>query len=239
MSTSGRWSSPDSIFHSFLLIPSEKLLGSNEGIDGIARMSPLVTSSTTTEPDWSPIRRAAYWWRSESIVSWTVPPLRSGLGSSSLTSLPFAVTSTRCPPGSPRSVGFQRLFQTFLADLHAWDEEQRVLVFLLIFRCRCRSDIADQLTDRRAARIEAREAARCGDARQLGQPNRDRRILLVRNIVGDRDRLKSARRRQLASDPLHFVRRQVHQLTAAARSMSVAISLESAAGSGRRGSSPC
>ena len=42
MSTSGRWSSPDSIFHSLLLIPSEKLFGSNEGIEGIARMSPLV-----------------------------------------------------------------------------------------------------------------------------------------------------------------------------------------------------
>ena len=39
-----------------------------------------------------------------SMVSWTVPPLRSGLGSSSLTSLPRAVTSTRCPPGCPRSV---------------------------------------------------------------------------------------------------------------------------------------
>ena len=38
-----------SIFHSFLLMPSEKLFGLNEGIDGIARMSPLVTSSTTTE----------------------------------------------------------------------------------------------------------------------------------------------------------------------------------------------
>jgi hypothetical protein len=33
------------------LIPSEKLLGSNDGIDGIANMSPLWTSSTTIDPD--------------------------------------------------------------------------------------------------------------------------------------------------------------------------------------------
>ena len=76
--------------------------GSNAGMDTKASMSPLATSSATSAPDWSPMRRAAYSWRPSSIVSCTVWPLRSGLGSSSFTSLPRAVTSTRCPPGVPR-----------------------------------------------------------------------------------------------------------------------------------------
>ena len=43
---------------------------------------------------------------------------------------------------------FEFLFEAFLADLHAWDEEERVLVLLLIFLGRGGADIADELPDR-------------------------------------------------------------------------------------------
>ena len=120
------------------------------------------------------------------MVSWTVSPLRSGFGSSSRTSLPRAVSSTRCPPGWPRSVLPERLFKPFLADLEAGDEQQRVLVLFLIFLGGGRADIADQVRDRGAVRIEAAEKPRCGcDARQFGQADGDRGIFVVRDILGD------------------------------------------------------
>ena len=66
----------------------------------------------------------------------------------------------------------QRLLQAFLSDLHARDQEQRVLVLFFIFLDRGRADIADELAHRRTAGVEAGEAARGGDAREApeGEP---------------------------------------------------------------------
>ena len=47
---------------------------------------------------------------------------------------------------------------------------------------------------------------------QFGLPNRDRGIVLVGNIVGDRDRLEAVRALQFLVDALHFVGRQLEQL---------------------------
>ena len=170
-----------------------------------------MTSSTTIEPDWSPIRRAAYVCRSASIVSWTVWPLRSGFGSSSLTSLPRAVTSTRWPPGSPRSRGSSVFSRPSLPILTPGTSKQRVLVFLLIFLRVGGPDIADQLSDGGSGWIVAGEAAGSGNARQIGKPDRDRGILVVRHVVGDRHGLEAARFLQLATDALDFVGRQLQE----------------------------
>ena len=60
------------------------------------------------------------------------------------------------PAGFAAKRRFQRLLEPFLADLHAGDQEQRVLVLLLIFVGGGRADIADQLADRGAAGVETR-----------------------------------------------------------------------------------
>ena len=130
--------------HSLELIPSEKLLGSNAGIDGMASMSPLWTSSTTIDPDWSPIRRAAYSCRSASMVICT--GRRCGPASAQA---PGSICRARyfdpLPAGLAAKRVFERFFKPFLADLHTGDEQQRVLVFFLIFLGRGGADIADQL----------------------------------------------------------------------------------------------
>src|SRR6185369_3164898 len=104
--------------------------------------------------------------------------------------------------GLPAKRLLQRLFETFLADLDPGHEQQRVLVLRLIFLFVRRADIADQLADRRPARIETGEAARRRHARQLGQADGDRGILFVGDIVGDRDRLEAAAVLELPVDPV-------------------------------------
>ena len=162
-------------------------------------------------PDSSPSRRAAYSCRPASIDSWTVPPERSGLGVSSRTSLPRAVSSTRCPPGWPRSRRFERLFKPFLADLEARRDQQRVLL-LLIFLGRGGADIADQMADRGARRVEAREAAHRLDPGQFGQAHGDRGIALVGDVLGDLDRLVALGGLELADDAVDLVGRRARAI---------------------------
>ena len=107
---------------------------------------------------------------------------------------------------------FQRLLKPFFANLHSRDQQQRVLVFLFIFGCGGGADIADQLADRGAARVIARESLRGRNARQVGQAHGDRGVLLVGDIVGDRHRLEAARGGKLARDPLDLVGGQAHEL---------------------------
>ena len=96
------WSFCDNIFHSVRPIPSLKLFGSKAGIDTKASMSPFVDVHRDQGARLvaHPPRRILL----QPLVDRQLDglPLRSGLGSSSLTSLPRAVTSTRCPPGVPR-----------------------------------------------------------------------------------------------------------------------------------------
>ena len=122
----------------------------------------MVTSMTTTEADWSPIRRAAYSWRSASIVSWTVPPLMSGSGLELLDQLAPSRHLDTLAAGLTAQRLFQFLFETFLADLHTWYEEEGVLVLLLIFRGGGGADVANELPDRRSGGIETGETlGRC------------------------------------------------------------------------------
>jgi len=78
------------------------------------------------------------------MVSWTVPPLRSGLGIELFDQAP-----TRGDFHAGRPAGAQRLlerlFEAFLADLHAGHEKQRVLVLRFIFLDIGGAHIADQL----------------------------------------------------------------------------------------------
>ena len=103
------------------------------------------------------------------MVSWTVPPLRSGLGSSSLTSLPRAVTSIRCPPGWPRSVCSSVFSSPSLPIFKPGMISSGFLFSVSYSSADGRADIADQMADRRSRRIEAGEAARGRDARSSGR----------------------------------------------------------------------
>ena len=172
----------------------------------------MATSSTTTDPDWSPIRRAANWWRSEidGQLDGAATAVRLGLqlfdqfaARGDLDALTAGLAAER---------RFQRLLEPFFANLHSRDQQQRVLVFLFIFGCGGGADIADQLADRGAARVIARETLRGRNARQVGQAHGDRGILLVGDIVGDRHRLEAARGGKLARDPLDLVGGQAHEL---------------------------
>ena len=131
------------------------------------------------------------------------------------------MSSTRCPPGWPRSLLSSVFSRPSLPILKPGVIEQRVL-FLLIFLGRGGADIADQMADRGAGRVEAREAAHRLDARQFGQADGDRGILVVGDILGDLDRLVAlARRLHLLDDAVDVVGRQVEQLRRAVRSVSV------------------
>ena len=169
-------------------------------------MSPLVTSMTTTDAGLvaDPPRRILVQVGVDRELDGAAAAV--GLGLELLDQLAARGDLDPLAAGLAAKRRLERLLEAFLADLDAGDEQQRVLVLLLIFVGGGRADIADELADRGPAGIEAREAARGGDAGQLGQADRDRGILLVRDIVGDRDRLEAAR--CLASsrvDPLDLV----------------------------------
>ncbi len=84
----------------------------------------------------------------------------------------------------------ERLFEPILARLIARRDEQRVLGLLIILGRR-RADIADQVTDGRAGRVEARVALGGRDAGQVGKANGDRRKLFVGQVIGDLHRLEA------------------------------------------------
>jgi hypothetical protein len=68
------------------------------------------------------------------------------------------------------------------------------------------------MTDRRAIRVEAGEAAHRLDSRKLGQADGHRRIFLVRDVLGDLDRLIAARRFKLLEDAVDVVDAELEKL---------------------------
>ena len=112
--------------------PVRKLLGSNEGIDGIARMSPLVTSITTTDRRLvaDPPRRIFMKVGIDGQLDGAAAAV--GFGVELLDQLASRGDFDPLAAGLPAERRFHRLLEAFLADLHAGDEEQGVLVLLLI-----------------------------------------------------------------------------------------------------------
>jgi hypothetical protein len=101
--------------------------------------------------------------------------------------------------------GLHRLLQAFLADLEAWGDQKRELVFRKIFLPIGRADIADQMRDGGAVRVEARKGAQRRHPRKLRQPDRHRGIFLERQVLRDRHRLVSGGARQLFPDSRDLV----------------------------------
>ena len=127
-----------------------------------------------SEPDSSPSRRAAKLCRPASIVVRSGGPLTSGRV------LQLAHQPAARGDLDPRRAGpaaqplLHHLLEAFLADLEAGRDQQRVAVLRLIFLAVGGADIADQMADRGAFRIEAGEGAQRRDAGQLGQAHVDR-----------------------------------------------------------------
>src|SRR4051794_33759979 len=112
----------------------------------------------------------------------------------------------------PAESVLKALLEALLSDLDAGNEEQRVLTLALEFVDRGRTHITDQLPDRGASRVKAREPLRRSDTRKIGKAHSDRCILLKRHVVRDRDRLEPARQGELLADAVHFVRLEIEEL---------------------------
>ena len=105
----------------------------------------------------------------------------------------------------------ERLLEPFLADLEPRDDQQRILVFFLIFLGIGGADIADQLPDGGAARVEAREPTRRRHSGQFGEVDGNGGVFLIRHILCHRHRLEPARVGEVAADPLDFVGAELEQ----------------------------
>ena len=96
--------------------------------------------------------------------------------------------------GRAAKVWFQRLFKALLADLEAGNDQQRILVFRLIFLGvgARRHSRPDGRPPGRPDRSGRSRAVACTPGK-LGQADGDRGILLVGDVLGDLHRLEAAR----------------------------------------------
>jgi hypothetical protein len=115
------------------------------------------------------------------------------------------------PARLPAKPLLERLLQPLLADLEARRNQQRVLLFLILL-CRGRADVADQVADRRARGVEAREAAHRLYARELGKAHGDGGIINVRDVFRDLHRLIALRGLELAQDAIDLVDVELEQV---------------------------
>ena len=112
--------------------------------------------------------------------------------------------------------------QPVLAGLEAGGDEERILD-LFIFLGGRGADIADQVADRGAGGIVAGKTARRGNARQVGEADEDRCILLLGHVLRNRNRLESRCRLEVAFDARHCVAVELQQRAELAQNQFLAV----------------
>ena len=106
-------------------------------------------------------------------------------------------------------------FHPFLADLEPGRDQQWILAFL-IFLCRRRADISQQVADRCTRRIIAGKSLTGRHARQVRQTDADRCELIIGQLFSHLHGPKSSRFVEFRPDPFNVVRRQRQQFGKAA-----------------------
>ena len=100
-----------------------------------------------------------------------------------------------------------RALDTVLAELEAGEDQQRVMLALVLLWRRC-ADIAEQVAECLASRIDAAEARDRDQAGQIGQADVERREVAPREAVRQFDRHVLRLARDLGVDARQFLGRQ-------------------------------